>query len=271
MQCTFGIVDYMAENKVSPSRPLEPQPAAIVVGASSGIGAALVRELIDKGYHVAAVARREARLNELCEGINSESSRGARAFPYTHNVTHYDEVPALFQQIAGDMGQVDLMVYVAAVQPAMAANEYNFEKDQAMIKTNLLGAMAWLGQAAHYFEQAKRGHIVGISSIAADRGRRLNPTYNASKAGLDTYLEGLRNRLSQHGVTVTTIKPGFVDTILLENAPKTFWVISPEKAAQLIYKAIKGKKQLVYIPGRWRLVSLVIKNIPSVVFRRMNM
>ncbi len=263
----------MAEDKrpLPPSRPLEPQPAAIVVGASSGLGAALVRELIQQGYHVAALARREAKLNDLCEAINAAASNGAKALPYPHNVTHYSEIPALFQRIAGELGRVDLIIYVAAVQPAMAPNEYTFEKDQAMIKTNLMGAMAWLGQAAVYFERAKSGHIVGISSIAADRGRRMNPGYNASKAGLDTYLEGLRNRLSQHGVTVTTIKPGFIDTVLLELAPKTFWVISPAKAAQIIYNAIKGKKQLVYVPARWRLVSLIIKNIPSIIFRRMNM
>lgn len=261
----------MAENKVSPSRPLEPQPSAIVVGASSGLGAALVRELIHQGYHVAALARREARLNELCEAVNTAASNGQKAFPYTHNVTHYEEIPALFQQIVDDLGQLDLIVYVAAFQPYVAPNEYNFEKDQGMIKTNLIGAMAWLGQAAVYFERAKKGHIVGISSIAGDRGRRMNPAYNASKAGLDTYLEALRNRLSQHGVTVTTIKPGFIDTVLLELAPKTFWVISPAKAAELVYRAIRGKKQLVYIPARWRLVSLVVKNIPSIIFRRMNM
>lgn len=261
----------MAENKLPPSRPLEPQPGAIVVGASSGLGAALVRELIHQGYHVAALARREARLNELCQAINAASPNGAKAFPYTHNVTHFDEIPTLFQKIAEDLGQVDLIVYVAAYQPAVAPNEYNFEKDQGMVKTNLVGAMGWLGQAAVYFERAKRGQIVGISSIAADRGRRMNPAYNASKAGLDTYLEALRNRLTQHGVTVTTIKPGFMDTVLLELAPKTFWVISPAKAAELVYKAIKRKKQLVYIPGRWRFVSLIIKNIPSIIFRRMNM
>jgi NAD(P)-dependent dehydrogenase (short-subunit alcohol dehydrogenase family) len=261
----------MAENKVSPSRPLEPQPAAIVVGASSGLGAALVRELIHQGYHVAALARREARLNELCEAVNTAASNGPKAFPYSHNVTHYDEIPALFQRIVDDMGRLDLIVYVAAFQPHVAPNEFNFEKDEGMIKTNLLGAMAWLGQGAVYFERAQKGHLVGISSIAGDRGRRMNPAYNASKAGLDTYLETLRNRLSQHGVTVTTIKPGFIDTVLLELAPKTFWVISPAKAAELVYKAIRGKKQLVYIPARWRLVSLIVKNIPSIIFRRMNM
>jgi short-subunit dehydrogenase len=261
----------MAEIKVSPSRPLEPQPVAVVVGASSGIGAALVRELIHQGYNVAAIARREARLNELCDALNAPSSNGPKAFPYPHNVTHYDEVPALFQRIAAELGQLNMVVYVAAVQPAMTANEYNFEKEQAMIKTNLLGAIAWLGQAAVYFERAKRGHICGISSIAADRGRRANPVYNASKAGLDTYLEGLRNRLSQHGVSVTTAKLGFVDTILLENAAKTFWVVSPAKAAQMIAKAIHTRKQHVYLPGRWWLVSTIVKYIPSIIFRRMNM
>jgi short-subunit dehydrogenase len=233
--------------------------------------AGLVRELVQQGFRVAAFARREARLNELCEAIYAASSNGVRALAYPHNVTHYDEVPALFQRIAGDLGQLHMVVYVAAVQPAMAANEYNFEKEQAMIKTNLLGAIAWLGQAAVYFERAKRGHIVGISSIAADRGRRANPVYNAGKAGLDTYLEGLRNRLSQHGISVTTAKLGFVDTVLLENAPKTFWVISPAKAAQLIFKSINNKKQQVYLPGRWWLVSTIVKYIPSIIFRRMNM
>lgn len=261
----------MAANKVPPSRPLEPRKTAVVVGASSGLGAALVKELIHQGYHVAALARREARLHEVCEAANMATANEAKAYPYTHNVTHYEEIPSLFQQIVEDLDHIDLIIYVAAFQPAVAPMEYNFEKDQGMIQTNLIGAMAWLGQAAVYFERAKRGHIVGISSIAGDRGRRLNPAYNASKAGLDTYLEALRNRLTQHGVTVTTIKPGFMDTVLLELAPRTFWVISPARAAELVYKAIKGKKQLVYIPARWRYVSLIIKNIPSIIFRRMNM
>jgi short-subunit dehydrogenase len=70
---------------------------------------------------------------------------------------------------------------------------------------------------------------------------------------------------------VTTIKPGFVDTVLLKNAPKTMWVISPEKAASRIYQAIRRRRQVAYIPARWRLVSLFIRNIPSVIFRRLNL
>jgi decaprenylphospho-beta-D-erythro-pentofuranosid-2-ulose 2-reductase len=259
----------MTTIKTPSNSPLAPQRRAIIVGASSGIGAALARELAQQGYRVAAVARRESKLSQLCQEIN-RAHGPERACAYQHDVTAYAEIPDLFQTITAELGGLDLIVYVAGAQAAMADNEYHFEKEATMIHVNLLGAIAWLGQAAARFERAREGHMAAISSIAADRGRRANPVYNASKAGLDTYLEGLRNRLSRHGVSVTTIKPGFVDTVLLKNAPKTFWVISPEKAAAAIYSAIRARKQIVYVPARWRLVSFIISHIPSIVFRRLN-
>ncbi|MDX1614233.1 MAG: SDR family NAD(P)-dependent oxidoreductase [Candidatus Promineifilaceae bacterium] len=239
------------------------------MGASSGLGAALARQLAREGYLLALLARREARLADICDQIN-QLGGDAQARYYPHNVTSFDEVPALFQRIAADLSGIDLVIYVAGTQAAMSEHEYDFEKDAAMVRVNTLGAMAWLGQAALYFERAQAGQIVAISSIAADRGRRANPAYNASKAALSTYVEGLRNRLSRYGVTVTTIKPGFMDTRLLENAQRTMWVISAEKAAEQIYTAIRRKKQTVFVPGRWRLVSLIIRHIPSVIFRRLS-
>ena len=109
-----------------------------------------------------------------------------------------------------------------------------------MLETNLLGAVAWLNQAARLFERMGGGQIVGISSIAGERGRVAGPVYNTSKAALNTYLEALRNRLTRHGVNVLTVRPGFVQTELLKNSPKTFWVISPEQAADDIWHAIRG-------------------------------
>lgn len=250
-------------------RPLEPKKRAIIVGASSGIGAALVRHLAKQDYLVAALARREAKLQALCEQVNVAVENG-RVLPYTHNVTDYEAIPGLFQTIVRDLGGLDLIVYVAGVQPPVALNEYNFEKDQAMINVNVLGAIGWLNQAALRFERAGSGHIVGIGSIAGDRGRVGGPVYNSSKAALATYLEALRNRLTRHGVTVTTIKPGFVDTVLLENAAKTFWVISPQEAAERIYKSMQQKKQTVYLPTRWGVVGLIIRHIPSLIFRRLS-
>ena len=258
----------MSLNQSPINRPLEPQRRAIVVGASSGLGAALAGRLAAQGYRVAAVARREAELAALRDRA-AQSGRGVIC-PYIHDVTEYTQVPLLFDQITRDLGGLDLIVYVAAVQPQVGLHEYNFAKDEAMIRTNLLGAIAWLNEAAARFERARAGRIVAISSIAGDRGRVGSPVYNASKAGLDTYVEGLRNRLSRHGVKVITVKPGFIDTELLKNAARTFWVISPEEAAARTLEAAEGRRQVVYIPPRWRLVSLIVRALPSVLFRRLN-
>ena len=255
-------------NTATTNRPLEPQPCAIVIGASSGLGAALTRQLAAQGYQVAAVARREAELAAVRDSAKS-GGRG-RVCAYVHDVTECQQVPALFDQIVRDLGGLDLIIYAAAVQPPVGLHEFDFAKDEAMIRTNLVGAIAWLNEAAIRFERAHRGQIVGISSIAGDRGRVGSPVYNASKAGLDTYLEALRNRLSRRGVTVTTIKPGFIDTALLKNAPRTFWVISPDEAAVRTLAAVAARKQVAYVPSRWRLVSLAVRAMPSFLFRGLN-
>ncbi len=259
----------MAIENIPANRPLEPTLTAIVVGASSGIGAALVRRLAAQGYAVVAIARREEELARLQEEI-CRSMPQARVLTVAHDVRDYEAVPALFEDITRKLGGLDMIIYAAAVQPPVALTEYNFEKDQAMMETNVLGAMAWLNQAAIRFERARRGKIVGLSSIAGDRGRVGSPVYNASKAALDTYLEALRNRLSRRGVTVTTIKLGFVETELLKNAAKTFWVISPEEAAARVLANAGAGKQVVYTPRRWQLISLIVRAIPSPIFRRLN-
>jgi len=260
----------MNADALGPQRPLQPQPKAIVVGASSGIGAALMEKLVREGYTVAALARRREKLEAICRQAN-ELAGTDLAFPFPHNVTDFGEIPTLFEEIVQMLGGLDLIIYVAGIQPPVAPDEYNFEKDAAMVGVNLLGAMAWLNEAAKRFERVKGGQIAAISSISGDRGRSAFPAYHTSKGALSIYLESLRNRLSRRGVTVTTIKPGFVDTALLENADSTFWVISPEEAAGQIYDALRAKKQTVYVPGRWRWVSLIIANIPSLIFRRLNL
>lgn len=259
----------MSTTEINVDQPLAPRKRALIIGASSGLGAALARELVSQGYHLALVARRRERLEALSEEINSSEGEKKAIF-FAHDVTEYQSVPALFQQITREIGGLDLFIYSAGHQESMTFDEYDFDKDKAMIDVNLLGAVAWLGQAALRFERAKAGHIVGISSIAGDRGRRLNPGYNTSKAGFNTYLEALRNRVARYGVTVTTVKPGFMETDLLKHASRTMWVISPESAAGQIWKAIRRKKQTVYVPKRWRYFMYIIKYMPSFIFRRLS-
>lgn len=249
--------------------PLDPRKRAVVVGASSGIGAALARKLAAEGYIVAVLARREEMLEELCAEINAAAGE-TRAVAYRHDVTDFDQVPIVFQTVLKDLKRIDTLLYVAGNQVPMEDTEYAFEKDHTMIQINLLGAMAWLTQAGVLFDRMGEGQIVGISSVAGDRGRVKNPGYNASKAAFSTYLEGMRNRLTRRGVNVLTIIPGFVDTDELKDVGMSFLVIPPEKAAADIYNAMKHRKQTVYTPWVWRYIMLIIRNIPSIIFRRLS-
>lgn len=248
---------------------LTPTPVALLIGASSGIGAALARKLAREGYALALLARRVEALNELAEQINGQHGVG-RARVYAHDVTQYAEVPVLFQTILRELGRIDVVIYNSGVMPKVALNEYNFDKDRQMVEVNVLGALAWLNQAAVLFERQGSGHLVGISSIAGERGRVGAPGYGATKAALTALLESLRNRLTRQGVHVLTVKPGLVDTEMLKNAPRRMWVISPDQAAADIYNALRARRQTIFTPARWGLMALVIRHIPSFIFRRLS-
>lgn len=242
---------------------------AIVVGASSGMGAEIARQLAAKGTAVALVARRETELQALADEINAKSA-DPLAFPYVHDVVRQNEVPALFQNICRDLGGLDAIFYAAGVMPCITDSEYSFEKDRAIIEVNVLGAIAWLNEAAQRFAVAGSGTLVGLSSVAGDRGRRGQPVYCTSKAALDTYLEALRNRIGRAGVRVVTIKPGPVDTPLTKGLDKLPMLISAEDAAQQIIAASEKGKRIAYVPGKWRPVMAVIKSIPSPIFQKLN-
>lgn len=256
--------------KLTPATPLTQRRRALVIGASVGMGAALSQKLANEGYALALVARQKDKLNELCAQINMKGEKLALAYP--HDVSKYKEVPALLKQIVADLGGLDVVIFLAGVNyPPGGMDKYNFDNDRQMVEINLIGAMAWLTPIAEMFQNAKAGQIVGIGSVAGDRGRVGNPGYNTSKAGLHTYLEALRNRLTRHGVNVLTVKPGFVKTEMLKAAVgPTPFAIPVEKAVDDIYNAMRKRKQTVYTPFFWAYIMQVIRHIPSFIFRRMS-
>ncbi len=237
----------------------------IVIGASSGIGAELAKELLQEGNSVGLVARRKEKLEIVANSIQT-----GKAFVYSHDVTSFNEVPNLFQKIIQDLSGLDEIYFASGILERVGIDEFNTEKDLRMMNTNILGAIAWLNEAAKFFQAQAKGKIIGISSIAGDRGRIGNPVYNTSKAALNTYLEALRNRLSRKGITVVTVKPGFIDTDMTKGMSGLFWLISANKAAKIILSAVKKNKEIIYVPARWALVAFVIKNIPSFIFKRLN-
>ena len=251
----------------SPS--LQPFGRAIIVGASSGIGAALARRLAAEGYSLALLARRADRLATLCEEINTKAGE-IRAIFYIHDVTNYEGVPGLLQEITATLGGLDLFIYNAGILFPSGMKHFEFEKDRRMTEVNYMGALAWLNPVAAMFHRMKSGHIVGISSVAGERGRVGNPAYNASKAALSCYLESLRNRLTRRGVHVLTVKPGYVLTEMTAGVKNLYFAISAERAAADICKAIHKRKQVIYTAPIWWLVMFVVRNIPSIIFRRLS-
>lgn len=237
----------------------------IVVGASSGIGAEIAREHLKSGNAVCLIARRKERLDQI-----SNEFSNAKSIVVAHDVTKFSEVEPLFQQIIKELGGLDEIYYATGILERVAIDEFNTQKDIAMMNTNTLGAIAWLNEAAKYFQKQGKGKIIGISSIAGDRGRVGNPVYNASKAAMNTYLEALRNRLARKGILVLTVKPGFIDTDMTKGMQGLFWLISANEAARIIIKAVNKNKECIYVPARWALVAFIIKNIPSFIFKRLN-
>ena len=241
----------------------------VVVGASSGIGEAVARALAGNGCTVALVARRTDLLEAIAADIDRVAGRRL-AYVYGGDVTDFDRAEPLIERIAQDLGGLDLVIYSSGVMPSVAIDEYDIDKDKLMIDVNVIGAMAWLNAAAKRFARTGDACIVGISSIAGDRGRASNPGYITSKAALDTYLECLRNRLARKGVQVTTIKPGYVRTDLIKGTKTALPVIEPHEAARQILQAIEDGAMVRYVPGWWRWVGLVVKAMPSFVMQRVN-
>jgi short-subunit dehydrogenase len=166
------------------------------------------------------------------------------------------------------MGGVDLIVISAGTGDIN--NSLSWPVENQAIKTNVTGFAALANVAMRHFTEKGSGHLVGISSIAALRGGRESPAYNASKAFESNYLEGLRQKVRRSGlpITITDIKPGFVKTAMAKG-DGIFWAADADKAAMQIYDTIKRRRSSAYVTRRWRLVAWLIKLLPGFVYERL--
>lgn len=232
---------------------------AVIIGASSGIGEALAHELHRAGWRLALLARRRERLEALRDTL------GPHTLVRTIDVGHADAA-AVLESVIAELGGADLIVLSAGTGHNGALN---WERDAETLAVNVTGFMAMAQVAMRHFLEQRRGHLVGISSIAALRG---NPaaSYAASKAFQSVYLDGLRAvaRQSGHPIVVTEVQPGGVDTAMLKpDRPlpplvRRLFVASPAKAARQIVRAIQRRKKHAYLTKRYALVAFVLKLLP---------
>ncbi len=236
-------------------------PKAIVIGATSGIGKALVHVLVQHGFDVGATGRRLS----LLEGMQSEPN--APGYIKSMDVTRVDEAMQALDEMIAQMGDVDLIVISAGV--GFINPHLDWEKERDTINTNVRGFAAIANVAFQHFIKQGKGHLVGISSVAAVRGSGAAPAYNASKAFVSSYLEGLRLNAAKQRlpISVTDVRPGFVDTAMAQG-DGLFWVATPEIAARQIFSAIAKKKKVVYVTRRWRLIAWLMRLLPEAIYKR---
>lgn len=234
---------------------------AIVIGASSGIGRALAKVLAENGYVVGIAARRV----DLLEQLRRETGR--QMVVKRIDVSRADEAMGALRELIAELGGADLIVVNSGI--GIGNPPLDWEPERATIDVNVTGFAAMANVAMRHFLERGRGHLVGISSVAAILGHGEVPAYGASKAFVSSYLRSLRQKVTKMRVpiTVTTIEPGFVDTPLIRGRP-TFWMASPETAAVQIYHAIARRRSHAYITRRWRLVAWVMKVMPNWLWAR---
>ena len=239
----------------------------LILGATSDMAVAIARHLAMEGYSITLAARSPERLAALEGDLRVRhkamvSSAHFDALDFTSHAAFYQSLPE----------KPDIVICVFGLLGDQSEAQQNWAHCHEIINSNYTGAVSILNIVANDFERRKKGTIVGISSVAGERGRQSNYIYGSAKAAFTAYLSGLRNRLYHHGAHVVTVKPGFVKTKMIENlstpGPLT---ASPKKVAEKISAAIRRKKDTIYVLSAWRLIMYIIKSIPEFIFKKLKL
>lgn len=244
----------------------------LIVGASSGIGAALARVLAERGCGLILAGRNPAELARSAADLKIRY--GVETSVETCDAMDFDGQPQFVTRcVERAGGRIDGAVLCVGQLGDQRESEQEPTFARHVIDVNFTATASLLGELANVLERQGSGLLAAVSSVAGDRGRQSNYTYGAAKAGLSVFLQGLRNRLRRHGVHVLTIKPGFVDTRMTVGVvnPRSPILASPERVARDIDRAIRRKVDVLYTPWFWRGIMSVICAIPERVFKRLSL
>ncbi|MEN6437235.1 MAG: SDR family NAD(P)-dependent oxidoreductase [Syntrophobacter sp.] len=235
---------------------------AVIIGASSGIGRELARVLAEEGYTLGLVARRVHLLEDLAQSLPTQ------CFIHAIDVSALPEAMRLMEELLLEMGGADLVIIGAGT--GFINPDLEWSKEKETIDVNVSGFAAIANVAFRHFSERGSGHLVSISSIAALRGSGQAPAYNASKAFISNYMQGLRQRSAKMGasIRITDIQPGLVDTAMAKGEG-LFWVQPSSKVAKQIRAIIKSGRKHGYVTRRWRLIAWAVKAMPDFLYNRL--
>ncbi len=238
----------------------------LIIGAKSDIAKATAREYAKHGYDLYLAARNSSELEAFAKDIITRTQKAVKIVEL--DILDYKSHQTFYNQLEEKpLGVVSAIGYLGEQEKAQS----DFDEAQRIMDTNYTGVVSLFNIIANDFEKRRSGFMVGISSVAGDRGRKSNYIYGSAKAALTTYLSGLRNRLYDAQVQVLTVKPGFVATKMTEelDLPEKL-TAQPEEVAEDIYKAQQKGKNVIYTKWVWRWVMLIICNIPEFQFKKMS-
>lgn len=239
----------------------------IILGATSGIARAFARKCAENGAELHLLGRDLPELESLAADCKLRGATKATAVAF--DARKPEKFEGIIDTVALATGTLNAAVFVGSM-PEQAEIDADPSLIDGTIQDSFTGPARFLQLLAPELEKRGNGTIIGVGSVAGDRGRVGNYVYGAAKAGFATYLSGLRNRLTRAGAHVVTVKPGFVDTSMTWGIEGMFLVASPEDVANSLMKAVDKKKNVIYTPFFWRYIMLIIRSIPEFIFKKLS-
>jgi len=243
------------------------QSSLLILGATSDVGLAIAHEYAKNGFNIILAGRHLDEMEKSAKDleIRHQITASAQYFDALDTASHQAFYDAIDNKPDGVVSVIGLL---GDQQQGFEA----FDHAEQIITTNYTALVSILNIIANDFKDRKCGFMVGVSSVAGERGRQSNFLYGSAKAGFTAYLSGLRNEMFKHGVHVLTVNPGFINTSMTEgmDLPKAL-TLQPEDVAKDIYNAQQKERNVCYTGWYWRWIMLIIRNIPETIFKRLGL
>jgi decaprenylphospho-beta-D-erythro-pentofuranosid-2-ulose 2-reductase len=243
--------------------------SVLILGATSAIARSTAGAFAAKDYSLYLAGRDLSELERLASDLKIRYRTEVRYGAF--EAEDYDSHTKFIERVKGEMGELEGVLLAFGYLGDQQLTARDSAERVTVIARNLTGAINLLEPLAAYLEHQGTGFIIGISSVAGDRGRQSNYIYGSAKGGFTIYLQGLRNRLFRAGVRVMTVKAGFVDTAMTYGMPGLFFVAPPAYVGEQILHALEKGHDVTYIPWFWRYIMLVLKVLPESIFKRLKL
>jgi len=241
--------------------------SVLILGAKSDMAKATAKLYAKNGWDLSLAGRNiNVELSSFSDRLKDEYC--CKINHYELDILDFQSHSAFFRSFPQKPDGVICFIGLLGDQKK---SEIEFSETKTVIDSNFTGIVGLINIFANYYEEIGSGFIVGVSSVAGDRGRKSNYIYGSAKAALTAYLSGLRNRFSSKSVHVMTVKPGFVATKMTKNLDlPDLLTVSPDYVAKKIFKMQQMGVDQIYVPGYWYFIMAFIKLIPEKVFKKLN-